>query len=245
MSHPCKNAFLSLLVFLTSYQLHASNNDNVEVPKLTLNAQATIHKPADELQMRIGVVTVKDTAQEALLENSSKMQDVISGLKEAGLTKEEYQTGKFSITPTYTPYPKNPPSDWKQTINGYEVKNSIFIQTAALDTGGKYIDIANKAGANSVDNIAFTIRDHRAFWDEAVSTATAYAMHDAETIAHAANLKLVRILSITLDNNSNLTPRTNNLYFAKGMASEAAPPLEAGDVAITANVTISYEVDSK
>lgn len=225
--------------------LQASIMGQFEVPKLTLSAQATIRKPADELQMRVGVVTLSDTAQEALAENSARMQDVINSLKEAGLTKDDYETGHFSISPTYTPYPKNPPPDWKQTINGYEVKNSVFIHTISIESAGKFIDVANKAGANSIDNITFTLHDHRQFWDEAVSTATAHAIHDAETIADAANLKLVRILSITLDNNGVVTPRTNNMYYAKGMASEAIPPIEAGDVAITANVTVTYEVASR
>lgn len=234
-----------MLACTSESPLQASLMGQFEVPKLTLSSQATIRKPADELQMKIGVVTLSEKAQDALAENSSRMQDVISSLKNAGLSKEEYQTGHFSITPTYTPYPKNPPPDWKQTINGYEVKNSIFIRTAAMDSAGKFIDVANKAGANNIDNISFTLHDHRTFWDEAVSTATAYAIHDAETIADAANLKLVRILSINLDNSANVSPRFNSMSFAKSVGGDATPPLEAGDVTISANVTVTYEVIGK
>ena len=240
------SAFLSLFfaaLLMTGYQneMQASLAAQFEVPKLSLSAQATIRKPADELQMRIGVVTIEDTAEDALKENSIRMQAVMSSLKDAELAQGEYETGHFSITPRYTPYPKDAPPNWKQTINGYEVSNSIQIHTSNSDAAGKLIDAANKAGANSIDNIHFTLKNARIYWDEAVGMATEHAINDATSVAKAAGIKLVRILNISLDNSGAINPRSNPLYFAKGM-SDSAPPIEAGEVSITANVSITYEI---
>lgn len=212
------------------------------LPKITLSAQATIFKPADELQMTIGVVNLGENAEKVLATNSSKMQDVINYLEAAGLTKGEYQTGRFSIHPTYTPYPKDPPPDWKPSINGYEVSNTIVIKTSKLDAAGKFIDAANKAGANSIENIHFSLHDSRSYWNEAMSAATTNAINDAKVIAQAANVNLGRLISITLDSANTVLPRANNVYFAKAMASETIPPIEAGDVTITASVSIVYEI---
>lgn len=214
----------------------------INVPKITVSGQALIRKPADELRLTVGVVNLAANAEAALAENSSKMQAVISSLKDAGLVKSEYETGHFSIHPTYTPYPKDPPPDWKPSINGYEVSNSIAIRTAKLDLAGKLIDTANKAGANSIENIHFTLQDPRSYSNDVISAAVANAAKDAKAIASAAGVRLVRLISITLDSSNAVSPRSDNIYFAKALSMDNAPPIESGDVSITANVTASYEI---
>lgn len=238
-----KYLLLSAVLLASSIQPLSAKNGGRDVPKLSLSAEATIKKPADELRMRVGVVTVAETAEEALSENSVRMEAVIKGLTDAGLSKGDYETGHFSINPTYTPYPKNPPPDWRQTINGYEVRNTIQIHTSAIDSAGKWIDVANKAGANTIENIHFALSEPRMYSDEAVSTAIGYAIHDAEIIAREANVKLVQILSITVDN-SYVSQQPNNLYMAKASYGDSAPPIEAGDVTLTARVSLSYEISS-
>jgi uncharacterized protein len=219
--------------------------DNTEFfPKLTLSAEALIHKPADELRMTIGVVNIGDTAEIALEENSKKMQDVIRSIETAGLNKTEYETGRFSIEPTYTPTPKNPPSDWKPSIIGYKVTNTIQVKTGQLSQAGRLIDVTNKAGANSVENIHFTLHDPRSYRDEVIKSATTNAMQDAKIIASAAGIKLLRLLSVDLDHAQLVMPRANNIYFAKAMAADSSPPIEAGNVDITARISLSYEISN-
>lgn len=233
---------LFLLVLLPSLRSFA-NDEQSNVPKITLSAQALIYKPADELQITIGVVEQGDNAEAVLAANNIKMQAVIANLEAIGLIKEDYQTGRFNIHPTYTPYPKDPPQNWKQSINGYEVTNSIAIKTDKISLAGKMIDAASKAGANTIENIHFTLHDARSYWHEAISKATANAINDANVIAQAAGVKLGRLLSISLDSANTINPRANNIYFAKSMGNESLPPIEAGDVSITANVSIVYEIN--
>lgn len=238
-----KKSILSLLSALV-LMLSTANTAvaNIEIPKLTLSAQATIYKPADELHLKIGVVNIRDTAEEALAENSAKMQKVIAALEKSGLSKKDYETSQFSIHPTYTPYPTNPPADWRPSINGYEVSNSINIHTDKLNAAGKIIDVANKAGANSINDVSFGLHNSRQHWSEALAAATAHAISDANAISAAANVNLVRILSVTLDNTNVSSPHVNTAFFAKGM--DATPPIEPGEVNITASVTIVYEICS-
>lgn len=213
-----------------------------EVPKLTLSASASIMKPADELQMKISVVTLGTTAEEALGENSSKMRDVITNLHSAGLDQNDYETSHFSINPTYSPYPQNPPPNWKQSIIGYEVTNSILIHTGKLDMAGQVIDLANRAGANSVTDIKFGLHSSRDYWKEALYAAGANAVSDAQAIAAATGVRLVRVLSISLNNTQVRSPQLNILSLSRLDAGNA-PPIEPGEVSIEANVTLVYEID--
>lgn len=212
-----------------------------EPSKLSLNAQATIRKPANELQMKIGVISLSEKADTALVENSMRMQSVVNGLISAGLTRSEYETGHFTIHPTYTPYPKDPSPDWKPSINGYEVSNSILVYTNKLESAGKLIDAANKAGANNIDNIRFILSDPHVYWNEAITAATINALNDAKAVADAADVKLVKLLSISLENPNISNPRDSTMFATKAF-NAGAVPIEPGDVSITANVSVTYEI---
>lgn len=211
-----------------------------EVPKLTLSASATIQKPSDELQLKIGVVTLGLTAEEALAENSRKMEAVLHSLVALGLEKEDYETSQFSIQPTYTPYPQNPPPNWRQTINGYEVTNSLLIHTQKLKMAGSIIDQANRNGANSISDIRFGLASSRDYWSEALAAAGSNAVSDAQAIAYATNVRLVRVLSIHLNSTQIKSPRLDYACVAR---CESATPIEPGEVAITANITLVYEIE--
>lgn len=220
--------------------LHASGK---ELPKLTLSSSATIWKPADELQLKIGVVTLGLTAEDALQENSGKMRDVIANLERIGLISDDYETSQFSIKPTYTPTPQNPPPDWRPSINGYEVTNAILIHTGKLDWAGPIIDVANRAGANSITDIRFGLSSSRDYWAEALSAAGANAVSDAKAIAEATGVQLVRVLSISLNHTQVKSPQLNLACLAKHASLESSPPIEAGEVALEANITIVYEIN--
>jgi uncharacterized protein YggE len=233
---------IAMLTAMSPYVVHAGD---IEIPKLTSSAQAIIQKPSDELQLQIGVVTLGDRAQVALADNTKKMQAVIASLETAGITKDEYETGQFSINPTFTPYPKNPPPNWKPSINGYEVSNSVMIHTNKLDMAGKFIDAANKAGANTVSDLHFGLHNPRIHWTEALNAAVENAIADAKAMASAAGVSLVRVMSITLDNTHTAYPRINTAYLKMSAEGGSTPPIEPNDVKITANVTIVYEITSK
>ncbi|MBF8262935.1 MAG: putative periplasmic immunogenic protein [Parachlamydiales bacterium] len=226
---------LLVLSFLTICSIYAQ-----DVPKLHLSASATIWKPSDELQLKIGVITLGETAEGALAENSGKMRKILASLEMVGFDKNDYETSQFSINPTYTPYPQNPPPHWRPSINGYEVTNSILIHTPKLDMAGQVIDLANQAGANSITDIRFGLRHSRDYWTEALTAAGTNAISDAQAIARATGVQLIRVLSITLNHTQVRSPQINLPCMAK--VGDASPPIEPGEVSIEANVTLVYEI---
>ena len=231
------------IVFATLFFVVGSIHSS-EVAKLTLSASATMQKPSDELQMKIGVVTLGFTAEEALSENSYKMEGVVANLEAMGLSKDDYETSHFAINPTYTPYPKDPPLNWRQTINGYEVTNTILIRTPKLEMAGKIIDGANKAGANSITEIRFGLRNARDYWSEVLAMAGSNAVNDARAIAMATGVRLTRVLSINLNHTQVTAPQLNFACLARGSESaQAMPPIEPGEVSLSANISIVYEIE--
>lgn len=239
MKHKISMALCSLIALLTS-AAEADENAHSSAHTLTVNGAATLYKPADQLNLSIAVITEADNAEAALQSNNKKMRAVIETLIAKELTHKEYSTGQFNISPIYTPYPKDPPPNWTQKIVGYRVSNSLSIRTGKIDQAGEFIDAANQAGANSIDHISFGLQDERSYRQEIIKAATENAIQDAKGLAAAANLNLGRIRQIWLDNAG--TPPHPNLKLAPAAFMERSTPIEAGDVAINANVTIVYEV---
>lgn len=231
---------IAFCFFLATATLSAYDQN---VPTLTLKATGAVSKPADELQMKIGVITLQETAEHALQENSAKMGAIIEEIERLGLEHEDYETDHFAITPQYTPYPKNPPIGWKPSIIGYEVNSSIQIHTAKLDMIGKVIDLANKSGANSISDLRFGLRSSREYWTEAMTAAARHAVEDAQAIAKATGVKLVRVLSISLNSTQVRSPQLKYANLACEAMAAAPPPIEPGDVTIEANITIIYEIE--
>lgn len=229
-----------LIFFIALLPACFLNAGTQEVPKLTLTASATILKPADELQLKIGVVTYGETAQAALAENNTKMNQIFENLTKINLSENDYETNQFTINPTYTPVPKDPPPFWKQSINGYEVINTILIHTSQLEMAGTIIDLANQAGANTISDIRFTLSNSRNYWTEALTAAGYNAVSDAQAIARATGVNLVRVLSISLNHTQVRAPYLNLSAFAK---ADVSTPIEPGDVSIEASVTLIYEID--
>ncbi len=215
-----------------------------DLPRLTVRGNAVLYKPADQLRLRVGVVTEAAEATAAVADNSRRMTAVVAAIKKAGLDKSEYQTGRFSIRPKYNRRPRQAGPEWTRRITGYEVTNTLSIRTRKLDLAGKLIETANAAGANSIDAITFDLANPRTHRAEAIAAAAVNARSDAGILARASEVKLVRILSIHLDD-TGYRPPTPTMLRAESMAATMAapsPPIQPGDVTVQASVTIVYEI---
>ena len=233
-----KAALLSaLLLLLQSPSLHAE----ALPPTLGVKGYATIRKPADELQINIGVISRGKTAESALKKNSADMRNLTESLIGAGLVHGEYKTGYFSIRPIYSERPKNAPQDWEPEIIAYEVSNSLSLRTDKIKLAGPLIDAAAKSGANNINNINFGLKDPQMYRGDAITAATKNALADAQALSKAAGVNLVRIRTISLDDANVPPPAPRGMLFAKAMAESV--PIEAGDVEVSASVTVFYEID--
>ena len=218
------------------------------VAKLTVRGDAQLHKPADQLRLNVGVVTEATQAGEALQENSRRMADVVEALEEVGLTKGEYSTGQFHLQPQYSRRPRQAGPEWRPQIIGYQVTNTLSIKTKRLDLAGELIEAANQAGANSIGAIGFDLADPRTHRAEAIAAAAANALADAHSLAEAASVQLVRIITITLDEAAHWQP-IRTMAAREGLAAMTppapAPPIVPGKITVRASVTIIYEIAPK
>ncbi|MBW1789393.1 MAG: SIMPL domain-containing protein [Deltaproteobacteria bacterium] len=221
-----------------------AHDQATRTPSLTVRGKALLLVPADQVRLRVGVVTNGDTADAALAKNTEKMRKVEQAIITTGLTKEEYQTGRFQIRPDWEPRPRNVGRDWKPRIVGYTVTNTLDIKTGKIELTGKLIGACTAAGANDVGSIIFDLADPRIYRAKAIAQAVAHAKADAEIMAKAAAVGLVKVLSLHLDDAVEQPRRVNRPQYARSAMAEAdsAPDITPGEVTVRASVMMVFEI---
>jgi uncharacterized protein YggE len=223
---------------------------------LTVSAEGRSLRTPDLAVFNAGVTTQGKTAGEALSANSTAMARVIAALKRAGIAERDIQTSNLSISPVYSDpardaeiaaraarQPYVPPEQKAPVIIGYQANNSVSVRQRKLDDFGRVIDTLVSAGANQVNGPSFQMDDPDPALDEARIAAMKKARARAELYARAAGMRVVRILSIS-ESAGYFSPQP--VMFARMEAASAPPPppapVQPGEVQLTANVTVLYEL---
>ncbi|MFA5515209.1 MAG: SIMPL domain-containing protein [Desulfuromonadales bacterium] len=211
------------------------------VPQMSVSGQVEMRVAPDRLRLSIGVVTQAATAEQALQENNRRIRAVTAALREAGLGEDEMATGQFRVEPRWSSRPPRPETEWEPKIVGYTVTNSLDLKTTRLPLAGKLIAAAGVAGANQIGALEFDLADPQQHRAEAIRGATANARADAAALAQAAGVRLVRVLSLNLDQPPSAPMRIGmERYAMKAMADE--PVIAPGEVTVRAGVNLVYEV---
>jgi len=209
-----------------------------EVPYIRVRGEAVISVAPDQASIELGVITQASSAQAAAAQNAGQSQAVLERLRKLLGTKATIETAGYSLSPNY----RHPRDGGKPEITGYTASNIVRIKTSNLSQVGAIIDAANQAGANTVRNLEFTLRDEAAANARALAEATQNARAQAAAIAKAAGLKIVRLLSIEQAEAPEARPM-HGLLMAQAPEARAPTPVEPGMIELRAAVTLVVQVE--
>ena len=205
---------------------------------LSVTGSATTNTKSDKVSVSLGVETTDKTAEKALLLNSNLMNKVINALKESGVQENETSTSLFTINPNYN-Y-----SEYgaKGNLIGFTVSNSIHIISSNINQISQWIDTAVKTGANTVNEIYFSISPKKLeeIKNSLLKEAVANAKSKADIVAAAGGLNIDGIQSITV---GELGLPTVPVYSKSVAFDEASStPILAGEQEISTTVSIVYNL---
>jgi uncharacterized protein YggE len=207
------------------------------VSSIRVTGSARVTAKPDRVQIDIGITTRAPQSQEAATQNARQSDAVLAAVRKAAGPGAVLKTISYSLNPNY----KWHPNGGEPTIDGYTALNVVQVTLDELAKIGTVIDAATQAGANNVQGIQFTLRDQDAVRAEALREAATRARAEAEVLANALGLKVLRVLSVE-ENSPRVMPiRVNGAPRAMAAAAPATP-VEAGTLDITADVTLSVEV---
>jgi uncharacterized protein len=202
-----------------------------QVSTITVTGAGTVPALPDLATLMIGVTTQGETAAAALSANSDAVEAVTARLTASGVEARDMQTSNLSINPNWTSFD----SGSSPTISGYVATNMLTIRVRDLGGLGGVLDAAVADGANTLNGLTFGMAKPEPALNEARKAAVADAQAKAELLVTAAGMKLGRVIAIT-EGGAWTDPAP---MFRE---SAAAVPVQGGELAMTANVTVQYEM---
>jgi uncharacterized protein YggE len=205
---------------------------------LTVVGEGEAAAAPDMATFSTGVVASGKTAEEALAANSKAMGDLIAALKALGIEDRDIATSGFSISPQYSQPPQN--SREAPKVVAFEARNTVAVKVRDLSRLGGLLDRMVQAGANQAGGLRFGLADDAALTEKARVAALKDGQAQAKAMAEAAGMRLLRVRRIApADRGGDMIAPAPMMMKAEARAV----PIEAGELAARARVTIVYEVE--
>lgn len=233
---------LALLLFAACQPVVVQPSQPEDKRQITVSSTSELNQKADQVEINLGVETTAPDAATSQRNNAQIADKIVSALKAAGLTDDEISTAGYNV------YERQ---DWdpqlqRSVSKGYTTTNTVHVKTTKIEKAGAIIDASAKAGANQVNSIQFTLTKtaQDALKKEAIKKATIDARGKAESIAEGLNVKLGNVASVS-ESNVYFPPiyaRGYESAMALKDAAPALPPISAGDVSVTATISVVYNI---
>ncbi|MGA2489954.1 MAG: SIMPL domain-containing protein [Anaerolineales bacterium] len=200
---------------------------------ITVNGTGKVTLTPDIAYISIGVHTENASAKEAVAENNSQAQSVVTTIKGFGVADKDIQTTNFSISPQ-----QQFDTNGKVTGITYVVDNTVYVTIRDLSKLGNLLDSTISSGANNINNIEFDVADKTGALSQARAAAVADARKQADELTKATNVVLGQVENISYYDST--APITIQYAKAEVAAPAASVPVQAGSLQISTTVTIIY-----
>jgi uncharacterized protein len=207
---------------------------------LTVTGHGEISMQPDSVRVRVAAEAQAERASLARDEANRRAQAIVAAVKALEISELSLETQAANLTPVYS----SRDDDDHPIIVGYRAENALLvtITQAKQDELGalasRVIDVAEKAGANSVRGIDLFVKDESDARARALRAAVADAERKAQAVADTGGLTLVHMKSV--DTSDEGAPVPISLRGATAMDESAAPPVETGEQTIAANVAVRF-----
>jgi uncharacterized protein len=216
----------------------AAQGDEAKVTRtVTVTGSGKVYLTPDIAYITIGVHTEGDNAAEAVASNNTQSQKVIDALLAQGIAEKDIQTTNFSIYPQQEYDTEGKPTGKIK----YIVDNSVFVTVRDITNVGDVLDATVKAGANTISGIQFDVADKTAALSEARTAAVNDAHVKAEELAKAAGVSLGEVQTISEYTSGGPQPMYD-MRAAAPMAEAASVPIQTGQMLLTVEVNMVYEI---
>jgi uncharacterized protein YggE len=207
-------------------------------PSLNLSATGEVKVAPDMAVITFGVVTEAATAQEAMALNATRMTQVATALRRAGLGERDIQTSGLNLQAQYDYVQDQPPK-----LRGYQATNRVTVNINDLTKVGTTADAVVAAGVNQIDGISFGLKDPKTAEDQARRLAVQALQAKARLYAEALGVQLGGIRS--LNEGGGYTPQPPMPVFAMARMQSAgadSTPVSAGELSVKIDITGVYDI---
>lgn len=202
-------------------------------PQVVATGQGVVQAIPDRAWISIGAESRASSAREAQRLNTVAMTPILDKVRAAGIPSEAIKTIAYDLQYEWD-YVNN-----RRVGRGYVARNTVEVRVDSVDRVGEILEIAGTSGATSLGGIRFDLKDRSKLEREALRLAVADARGKAEAIAAGAGRTVDRIVRIEEQGVSGGPVPMYRREMALQGAVASAPPIEAGQTELRAQVTVT------
>lgn len=206
---------------------------------ISVQGRAEISVPADRAIVTVAVETVHKQAQAAVADNAERSASTTKAVQSLLGPGDKVTTTRYSLQPRY----EHVQGHSEPRISGYVASNEVRVETAALESVGKIVDAAIRAGANRIGSLQFTIAERDEPSRRALELAGQRARRQAETIAESLGIQLGEVISASSSESAPIVPMKMEMMAMARADMVADTPIEAGDVTVSADVHVVFAIE--
>lgn len=221
-------AALLLMPITASAQQPVTPRDQ---PTVVTAGEGVVQAAPDRAWISVTAESRAASPRDAQRKNTEAMKPVQDRLRAAGIADEAMKTTAYDLQPDWD-YSNN-----RRTLRGYVARNTMSLRIDTVDRVGELLDLVVSAGATSVDNIRFDLKDRDRLERDALRLAVADARARAVAAAAGSGLSFDRILKIEEQSVSSPPPIPVPRAFEAKVADAA--PIAAGQLEVRARVTVT------
>ncbi len=228
-------SFLGAGAMATQAQSDTSADQTLRT--LSVNGTGRVNAVPDVADVNIGVYEQAKEASGASKKAAASMDSVVKALLGLGIDEKDIQTTSLNLNARY---------DWNKepaAIVGWEASNMVNVTVRDIEAVGDVIDTVVEAGANQVNGISFRVEDPTEAQMLARTAAVDDARAKADQLAADAGVEIIGIVSISESGGQQPQPiymERAEMAFAADTA--ASTPVLPGEVELSVNVVIQYEI---
>jgi uncharacterized protein YggE len=234
-----RRLFAPLLFLSLTAPLSAQTPATGPQPSVVITSgEGIVQAVPDRAFINITAESRASSPREAQQKNTQLMQPVIDKLRGAGIPQDAIKTIFYDLQREWD-YRDN-----RRIPRGYLARNTIEVRIDAIEKVGELLDVAVTAGATSVGDIRFDLKDRAKLEREALRLAVADARARAQSAAAGASLAITRVLRI--EEHGVIAPpppmpMMREAMMVKDEASQAVA-VSTGQMELRARVTVTSEV---
>ncbi|HLI95648.1 MAG TPA: SIMPL domain-containing protein [Candidatus Baltobacteraceae bacterium] len=206
--------------------------------EITVTAEGRSTAMPDMATASFAISTYASTAASATSDNNERYGRLLDSLRALGIKESDIRTTSFNVS--YNPPPQPPAMPDQGVRYGYTVSRGIDVTVRRLSLVGKVIDTAVSAGVTDVNGVAFDNSDSRRQYAQALQDGVQQARAQAQAMAAAAGLRIVRVKSMQVGGPNRITPVVEGPVF-RAAAAPVPTQIQPNSVEVTATVTVTYE----
>lgn len=227
---------ISLVVLLALSACSGTlSTDKANVRSMNVTGRGVVYLTPDLAYINIGVHTQSPKVSLAVNDNNKQSQAVAAALKDLGIEAKDIQTSAFNVSPQQQLDPQG-----QVTGTLYVVDNTVYVTVRDLTKMSQILDAVVGSGANNINGITFDVTKKEDALSQARKLAIQNSRAQAEELATAAGVKLGNVISINVYSSGIPSP----MFEGKGGggAASASVPVSAGQLSISVDANIVYEL---